>query len=44
MNRSKEKKEFQNSIFTETHHINLDREQNHASTAKEKKWNRWLNR
>ena len=37
-----EKKEFQNSIFTETNHLNLDREQSHASSAQEKKWNRWF--
>ena len=37
-----EKKEFQNSIFADTQHISLDREENHASTANEKKWNKWF--
>ena len=37
-----EKKEFQNSIFTDTFHITLEREQGDDPTEQKKRWNRWL--
>tara|TARA_Y100000310_G_scaffold11198_1_gene11779 strand:+ start:245 stop:463 length:219 start_codon:yes stop_codon:yes gene_type:complete len=39
-----EERSFQNSIFTEAHHITLDKERGDAENEKtSRSWNRWLN-